>query len=180
MTETKRMVGSDRYDPRPGTINPPGNDPLPPMQEHPLAQLQARAGEYANTAAEVRKKSQRVPLKLVCPAGVAHEAQAMREGLLKYGYASFLNEDVKMTMLDCIGAAERHLEKLKAGIDYDPSGAHHAGHARAMLGILLECMEQGKLVDDRHPAHTKDRYIERMYDRMEKDNAELDARARKA
>lgn len=129
---------------------------------------------YDNTKSEMRKKSQRVPLQLVCPAGVAHEAQAMREGYLKYGYASFLNDDVPMTMTGCIGAAERHLQKLKAGIDYDPSGAHHAGHARAMLGILLECMEQGKLIDDRHETHKKSSYIEAMFDRLESDNRKRD------
>lgn len=129
---------------------------------------------YDQTKAEMRKKSQRVPLQLVCPAGVAHEAQAMRDGFLKYGYASFLNEDVPMTILGCIGAAERHLAKLKAGVDLDPSGAHHAGHARAMLGILLECMEQGKLIDDRHPTHKKSNYIEKMFDRLEAQNKTVD------
>lgn len=122
--------------------------------------------------AEMLKKTQRVPLQLVCSAGVAHEAQAMREGFMKYGYASYLSPGVKMTMLDCIGAAERHLQKLKSGVDYDPSGTHHAGHARAMLGILLECMEAGKLVDDRHSAHKAEPFIERMFDRMAADNAE--------
>lgn len=126
--------------------------------------------------AELRKKTQRVPLSLVCPAGVAHEAQAMRDGYIKYGYASFLDPAVKMTMLDCISAAERHLLKLKAGVDKDPSGAHHAGHARAMLGILLECMEAGKLIDDRHATHRQSDYIEKMFDRMQQENTAADAK----
>ena len=104
------------------------------------------------TQVEMRKKTERVPLHLVCPAGMVHEAQAMREGYLKYGYASYLNDEVKMTALECLGAAMRHIIRLQNGEDCAPdSGVHHAGHARAMLGIYLECMEAGKLVDDRHP-----------------------------
>src|SRR5580658_7023143 len=126
---------------------------------------------YSNTRAELLKKTQRVPLHLVCPAGVAHEAQAMRDGYLKYGFASFLNQDVKMSALDCLGAAKRHIERLIGGEDLAPdSNAHHAGHARAMLGIYLECMEAGKLVDDRHPTRG---YVGPMFDRMAKENASV-------
>lgn len=139
---------------------------------------------YADTKAELKKKTQRVPLHLNCPAGAAHEAQAMREGFIKYGYGSFLNDDVKMSAVECLGAAKRHIERLLSGEDYAPDeyGAHHAGHARAMLGIYLECMEAGKLVDDRHATQRastagdpKNRsYVGRMYDRMFGENAARD------
>lgn len=129
---------------------------------------------YKDTKAEMKKKTQRVPLQLVCPAGVAHEAQAMRDGFLKYGYASFLNDDVPMSALECLGAAERHIQRLKGGEDLAPDSlAHHAGHARAMLGIYLECMEAGKLIDDRHP---KRGYIGQMFDRLFRENAERDTK----
>lgn len=132
-----------------------------------------REDPYKNTKAELKKKTQRVPLHLNCPAGLAHEAMAMRDGFIKYGYASYLNDGVKITMLECIGAAERHLQRLKNGEDCAPdSFAHHAGHARAMLGILLECQEAGTLVDDRHPRRG---YIGRMFDRMFKETVARDA-----
>jgi Domain of unknown function (DUF5664) len=135
-------------------------DQLLPQQKDPA---------YKNTADELKKKMQRVPLQLVCPAGIIHEAQAMRDGRIKYGYASYLNADVQITMLDCIGAAQRHLERLKNGEDLSPDAkVHHAGHARAMLGILLECLEAGKLVDDRH---SKRDYIGPLLDRLAKENA---------
>jgi Domain of unknown function (DUF5664) len=146
---------------------------VPASERAPITNV-AAADRSPTREAELRKKTQRVPLALVCPCGVAHEAQAMRDGFIKYGYASFLDPTVKMSMLDCISAAERHLLKLKGGIDYDPSGAHHAGHARAMLGILLECLESGQLIDDRHTTHTKSPYVERMFDRMQRDNTAHD------
>lgn len=132
--------------------------------------------QYADSKVQMAAKSQRVPLDLVCIAGVAHEAQAMRDGLLKYGYASFLNDNIEITSRGCIAAAMRHLGKLLSGVDKDPSGAHHAGHARAMLGIYLERMEAGTLVDDRHPAHKRDAYIERMMDRMFEENRSSDTK----
>jgi hypothetical protein len=143
---------------------------------HARAHAEKNDEPSAATAAELRKKTERVPLHLVCPAGVAHEAQAMRDGYLKYGYASFLDPKVKMTMTGCIGAAMRHLERLLGGEDAAPehNGAHHAGHARAMLGILLECMEAGVLIDDRKPIHRERKYIGPMFDRMAQVNGERD------
>ena len=128
----------------------------------------SKPDQYSNTKLEQMKKSCRVPLHLVCPAGIVHEAQAMRNGFIKYGYASFLNDDVPMSALDCLGAAMRHIERLKNGEDLAPdSKAHHAGHARAMLGIYLECMEAGKLIDDRHK---KRGYIGPLLDKLAEQN----------
>lgn len=131
-----------------------------------------KAEERPTTREELLKKTQRVPLDLVCPAGEAHEALAMKDGYIKYGYASFLNDGVEMSARACLSAARRHITRLLAGEDVAPdSKAHHAGHARAMLGIYLECMEAGQLIDDRHPRHKADHFIGRMFDRMAKDAA---------
>ena len=131
-----------------------------------------KAEERTTTREELLKKTQRVPLDLVCAAGTAHEAIAMKDGYIKYGYASFLNDGVEMSARGCLSAAKRHIERLLAGEDVAPdSNAHHAGHARAMLGIYLECMEAGRLIEDRHPRHRADHYIGRMYDRMAKEAA---------
>ena len=137
----------------------------------PISEMPQRASDqYRDTQAELKKKVSRVPLDLVCPAGVVYEAQAMREGFLKYGYASFLNDDVEITARHCIGAAMRHLERLLNGEDFAPeaNATHHAGHARAMLGIYLECMAAGKLVDDRHKTRG---YIGKLMDDLAKKNA---------
>lgn len=131
-----------------------------------------KAEERTTTKAELLKKTQRVPLDLVCPAGIVHEALAMKDGYLKYGYACFLNDGVEMSARACLSAALRHVLRLLAGEDIAPdSKEHHAGHARAMLGIYLECMEAGRLIDDRHPRHKADKYIGRLFDQKAKEAA---------
>jgi hypothetical protein len=110
--------------------------------------------------AQLKLKQERTPLWLNLPAGLAHMAWAMFDGFNKYGIASFRRPDVEIKALDMLGAAERHIQKLKDREDFDPvSGAHHAGHAMACLSIYLDCMELGKLVDNRPlagPVHVFD------------------------
>lgn len=141
---------------------------FPPAQPSPIF----KAEERATTKAELLKKTQRVPLDLVCPAGILHEALAMKDGYIKYGYASFLNDGVEMSARACLSAALRHILRLLAGEDIAPdSKEHHAGHAKAMLGIYLECMEAGRLIDDRHPRHKQNHYIGALFDRKAKEAA---------
>ncbi len=139
------------------------NNDAPPSYEA----TKIAAPVAATQKAEQLKKLARAPVELVCPAGIIHEAMAMKDGYVKYGYASYLNDGVPMTARECIRAAQRHLLRLQAGEDLAPdSKAHHAAHARAMLGIYLECMEAGTLIDDRHPRGKKDHYVGRLLDRI--------------
>lgn len=156
----------------PPEITAPVTKPRFDSVNAPISEMPQRAADqYRDTQAELKKKVARVPLDLVCPVGLIYEAQAMREGFLKYGYASFLNDNVEMTARGCIGAAMRHLERLLNGEDFapEPNATHHAGHARAMLGIYLECMAAGKLIDDRH---TKRGYVGKVMDDLAKKNAQ--------
>jgi hypothetical protein len=96
---------------------------------------------------ELLKKSERVPLWLNVPVGLAHMAWAMYDGFIKYGIASWRKPEVEVTSLSMIGAAERHLQLLKDGEDYatdTPNGAHHAGHVMASMQIYLDCWEANK------------------------------------
>lgn len=131
----------------------------------------------ATQQAELAKKLQRAPIELVCPAGIIHEAVAMKDGFMKYGYASYLNDGLKMSARECLRAAMRHNLRLLGGEDLAPDSlAHHAGHSRAMLGIYLECMEAGTLIDDRHPRYKSDDYIGRLLDRIAKGESVLPSR----
>lgn len=98
------------------------------------------------TAFGVRK----VPLHLIPPTGLVHEARAFADGAAKYGPYNWRDKTVSSSVY--VGAALRHLLAWWDGQDTDPqSSVNHLGHARACLNILLDAQANGKLNDDRPP-----------------------------
>jgi hypothetical protein len=90
----------------------------------------------------------KVPLGLVSPVAMAHEAKALALGEKKYGPANWRKDAVSSSVY--FNAALRHIYQWWEGQDIDPeSAAHHLGHARACLGILLDAASVGKLNDNR-------------------------------
>lgn len=88
------------------------------------------------------------PLHLIPSSALLHEAMAMKNGMEKYGPFNWRSETVAGTIY--IAAAMRHILAWMDGNNYaEDSGVHHLGHARASLGIILDAMETGNLVDDR-------------------------------
>ena len=87
-------------------------------------------------------------LHLVPPALKIWVARAMENGARKYGPYNWRDKKVKMTIY--ISAAMRHLEQLLDGEDLaDDSQIHHAAHAAACCGIILDALECKCLIDDR-------------------------------
>jgi hypothetical protein len=94
--------------------------------------------------------TKKVPLGQVPPVAIAHESCAFLDGSLKYGFRNWRGKKVKASIY--IDAARRHLSAWEEGEEIAPdSGVHHLGHARACLGILLDALETGNLIDDRVP-----------------------------
>ena len=94
--------------------------------------------------------NKKVPVGAVLPVAIAHEACAMLDGELKYGYRNWRERKVIARIY--IDACKRHLDAWEEGEEYaQDSGVHHLGHARACLGILLDAQETGNLIDDRAP-----------------------------
>ncbi|PTT81349.1 hypothetical protein DBR41_16940 [Pseudomonas sp. HMWF010] len=92
----------------------------------------------------------KAPLGLVSPVAMAHEAMALKLGLQKYGPANWRKDAVSSSVY--FHAALRHIYLWWEGQDLDEeSRAHHLGHARACLGIVLDAASVGKLNDDRPP-----------------------------
>lgn len=90
----------------------------------------------------------RVPLWLVPPSAMVHQALAHLFGAVKYGPYNWRAEGV--SFMTYISAAQRHLNDMIDGEDCaDDSGAHHAGHAIACLNIILDAKSLGNLIDDR-------------------------------
>jgi len=90
----------------------------------------------------------KVDLSLIPPAAKIHLATAMMDGAKKYGAYNW--RDKKVPMMTYIAAAQRHLDQLLDGEDYDPvSFVHHIGHMMACGAIIADAMETNNLIDDR-------------------------------
>jgi len=99
---------------------------------------------------KTRVGAMKVPLHLVSPVATFHEACAMADGAKKYGPFNWREENVSVSTY--IAAALRHIYAYLDGQEVaDDSGAHHLGHARACLGIILDADASGTLIDDRPP-----------------------------
>jgi len=89
-----------------------------------------------------------VNIFLVPPAAIIHEAKAMMDGAQKYGPYNWRENSVAASVY--IAAAMRHIYSWLDGEELaEDSECHHLGHARACLGLLLDALETGNLVDDR-------------------------------
>lgn len=99
------------------------------------------------------------PLHLVPPAAEITESLVMELGARKYGAFNWRDSDVTASVY--VAAARRHLLRWFDGQDDDPeSGVSHLAHARACLGILLDALATGHLIDDRPPAGAASELIE--------------------
>ncbi len=110
--------------------------------------LRILAGDADEENPKDRIGATKPPLHLIPPAAEILEAVVMGLGAAKYGPFNWRTAHVKATIY--IAAAKRHLVQWLDGQDDDPeSGVSHLAHARACLGILLDALATGHLVDDR-------------------------------
>lgn len=93
------------------------------------------------------------PLHLVPPALLISTSMVMKLGAKKYGPYNWRNNKVRRTVY--LAAAMRHLLSALDGEDFDPeSGEPHEANAAACMGIILDALATGNLIDDR-PAKGK-------------------------
>lgn len=91
----------------------------------------------------------KVPLELFPTTAAAYGSVALFEGAIKYGRANWREAGVRASVY--IGACKRHLDKWAEGDDVDPvSRVPHLANALACIAIVIDALEAGKLVDDRH------------------------------
>ena len=108
-----------------------------------------------------RLGARKPPLQLIPPAAELLESSVMALGARKYGPFNWRSTNVKASVY--VAAARRHLLQWFDGQDDDPeSGVSHLAHARACLGILLDALATGHLIDDRPPAGVSDSLIEQL------------------
>ncbi len=91
----------------------------------------------------------KAPVALIPPKADEAEAMVWAAGAEKYGMWNWKKGMTIMRILSCIG---RHVNKIKAGEDYDSeSGQPHAAHIRCNAAMLIEFLGREDL-DDRAPA----------------------------
>ncbi len=105
----------------------------------------------------------RVPMHLLPSAGAVHGAMACRDGAVVKGYGPYNWRDKPISLMEYIGAMERHIAWLKAGSWYnvDAPMVTHLGSINATSSIILDAHECGTLIDDRPKVegHTNDTLI---------------------
>jgi hypothetical protein len=90
----------------------------------------------------------KAPLTLVPAALLIITSAVMRLGAKKYGPYNWRLNKVRRTVY--LEAAMRHILSALDGEDVDPeSGVPHEAHAAACMGIILDALVTGNLVDDR-------------------------------
>lgn len=96
-------------------------------------------------------------LQLVPQALLVEVALALKLGQKKHGPWNW--RENKVEIMTYLAAAYRHIGQVIEREDVDDrdqeSGAHHLGCAAAGLGIVLDALKQGTLVDNRPPSNRK-------------------------
>ncbi len=102
---------------------------------------------------------QKVPLHLVPPASTIYQALSMADGAKKYGPYNWRENAVIASIY--VSAARRHLDAWFDGEELaQDSGVPHLGHALSCLGIIVDALETGNLIDDRPSPGPTSRLLE--------------------
>lgn len=113
----------------------------------------------------------KIPLDLIPPVALAHEAAAMLFGAERYEPWNWRDNAVIASIY--IAACKRHLDAWMEREECAPDSlAHHLGHARACLGILLDAITHGCWTDDRPTTEQRDAY----YSEVEKITRSIEQR----
>lgn len=106
-----------------------------------------------NNSDEINPKDllgiKKIRLSTVPASSIIYEAAAMEDGAAKYGPYNWRKKKVMASIY--YEACLRHLmswfdSREELAVD---SKKPHLGHAKACLGILIDAIETGNLVDDR-------------------------------
>lgn len=105
-------------------------------------------GAVLGTNPKDRLGLKKVRLSLVPPSSIIYQALAMEDGAAKYGPYNWRENKVIASIY--VDAAMRHLQSWFDGEECaSDSKKPHLGHALACLGIIVDALETGNLVDDR-------------------------------
>jgi hypothetical protein len=90
----------------------------------------------------------KVQLNLIPPASKIYQAIAMEDGAQKYGPYNWREKKVQASIY--YAALNRHMDAWFDGEELaSDSKKPHLAHAIACIGILIDALETGNLIDDR-------------------------------
>ena len=124
---------------------------LPDVEDAPHKPTQDDRDEDWLTNPKDKAASTKVPMWSLPAIGAVHGAMATGEGIYK-GYGSYNWREKPISMMEHIGALERHIAALKDGEDFVPDsdlGVTHLGCINAGAAIILDAQQCGTLIDDR-------------------------------
>lgn len=99
-------------------------------------------------------------LSLVPTTSIIYQALAMENGADKYGPYNWRENSVRADIY--IDATMRHLGQWYNGEELaEDSGVHHLAHAVACIGIIIDALETGNLIDNRPKPSSISALIER-------------------
>jgi hypothetical protein len=111
---------------------------------------------------------QKVSLTKVSPASMIYEALAMMDGAKKYDPYNWRENKVILSIY--LDAAMRHIFAFWDGEELAPdSQVPHLGHAKACLGVVIDALETGNLVDDRPKPGATAKLLEKYTTKKPKD-----------
>jgi hypothetical protein len=106
----------------------------------------------------------KVPLHLVSPFTKAYLSLAQFLGNVKYGAWNFRHGGARASVY--LAALQRHIDRWAEGQELDPvDQTPHLANALACISILIDCKENGNLVDDRQPSGHEN--LDDLYARIE-------------
>lgn len=99
-------------------------------------------------------------IHLVPPASIVYQALGMQNGAEKYGPYNW--RDNKVIASIYVDATQRHLLAWFDGEDIaSDSKVPHLAHSIACIGIIIDALETGNLIDDRPKPGATAKLIER-------------------
>ncbi len=102
----------------------------------------------------------KIRLDLIPPASKIYQALAMEDGAVKYGPYNWREKKVSASIY--YAALNRHMDAWFDGEENaQDSKKPHLAHAIACIGIIIDALETGNLIDDRPLPGAAAKLIER-------------------
>ncbi len=138
------------------------NEPSVLDQQSSVGLSQGESTQSPHNPKHLMGRSKLPLFSVVPPSSFIYEAAAMRYGAYEakrkdgqLGYGPYNWRRAKVVASIYIDAAVRHIMDYWDGEDLAPDSlVHHLGHLKATIGVLIDAIETGNVIDDRPPKGT--------------------------